>query len=114
MWAEGFASTAATTSATSRASIGDVRPVPNGSRIVAFLEIDSAAQSEKKKFWRKTVGRTCTTGNPDQFSTCSASQCCRCWGESVIAVRLICDTVICEIHEHLQINTLASHGRGGD
>jgi hypothetical protein len=35
---------------------------------------------------------TCTTGNPDQFSTCSPSQCCRCWGESVISIRLICET----------------------
>src|SRR5262249_39505646 len=56
-----------------------------------------AAQSRKKGFWRKTVGRTCTTGRPDQFNTCSPSQCCRCWGESVIFVRLICDTVICEM-----------------
>jgi hypothetical protein len=48
----------------------------------------------EKGCWRKTVGRTLTTGNPDQFSTCSQSQCCRCWGESVISVRLICETVI--------------------
>jgi hypothetical protein len=29
--------------------------------------------------------------------TCLASQCCRCWGESVVSVRLICDTVIWEM-----------------
>ena len=33
-----------TTSATSRLSIGDVRPAPKGSRIVPSLAIDSAAQ----------------------------------------------------------------------
>jgi hypothetical protein len=66
----------AMTSATSRTSTGDVRPLPNGSRIVLPFAIDSAAQAEKKMFWRKTVGRTCTTGNPDQFNACSASQCC--------------------------------------
>jgi hypothetical protein len=88
---------AAATAATSRASTGDVRPVPKGSWIVASLAIDSAAHARKKKFWRKTVARRCTTGNPDQFSTCWASQCCRRWGESVIAVRLICDTVIWEM-----------------
>src|SRR5260370_30335051 len=85
---------AAMTSATSLASIGEVRPVPNGSRIVESLAIDSSAHSEKNGCWRKTVGRTLTTGNPDQLSTCSQSHCCRCWGESVISVRLICETVI--------------------
>ncbi len=87
----------ATTSATSATSTGEVRPRPKGRRIVPSRAIDSAAQVVKKGFWRKTVARMCTTGNPDQFSTCSPSQCCRCWGESVIAVRLICDTVSCEI-----------------
>src|ERR1700677_3655724 len=85
---------AAIASATSRVSIGDVRPAPKGSRIVESLAMDSAAQAEKKKCWRKTVART---GTPDQFNTCSPNQCCRCCGESVISVRLIWDTVICEI-----------------
>jgi len=57
-----------TASATSRASTGDVRPVPKGSRIVASRAIDSAAQARKKKFCRNTVARTCTTGSPDQFA----------------------------------------------
>ena len=46
------------TCATSSASIGDVHPAPKGSRIVESLAIDSAAQAEKKKFWRKNVART--------------------------------------------------------
>src|SRR5882762_2452352 len=36
-------------------------------------------------------------GQSGPVSTCSPSQCCRCWGESVISVRLICDTVSWEI-----------------
>jgi hypothetical protein len=42
------------------------------------------------------VGRTLTTGNLDQLSTCWQSHCCR-WAESVISVRLICETVISEM-----------------
>jgi len=72
-------------------------PAPKGSWMVPSRLIDSAAQSRKKKFCRKMVGRTWTTGNPDQLSACSASQCCRCCGESVISVRLICDTVSWEM-----------------
>lgn len=45
----------------------------------------------------KTVGRMCVTGTPDQFNTCSESQCCCCWCESVISSRLISDTVICDM-----------------
>ena len=37
-----------------------------------------------------------TTGRPDQFSTCSASQCSRCWCDSAVLVAVICDTVICD------------------
>jgi hypothetical protein len=59
---------AAVTSAMSSVSTGDVRPEPNGSRIVPSRAIDSAAQDWKKKCCRKTVGRRWTTGNPDQFS----------------------------------------------
>jgi len=92
-WPPGCSRTAATTSATSRLSTGDVFAAPNGRRIVPSFAIDSAAHCEKKKCWRKTVARTCTTGKPDQFSACSPSQCKRCWRESVIAVRLICETV---------------------
>jgi hypothetical protein len=66
----GLAKIVAMTSATSLASIGEVRPVLNGSRIVESLAIDSAAHSEKNGCWRKTAGRTLTTGNPDQLSTC--------------------------------------------
>src|SRR5262249_37654979 len=88
---------AAITSATSSVSTGDVRPEPKGSRIVPSRAIDSAAQARKKKCWRKTVGRTWTTGSPDQLSACSASQCCRCCGESVVSARLICDIVIWEM-----------------
>ena len=48
----------AATSATSRASTGDVRPLPKGRRIVPSRAIDSAAHARKKKCWRKTVART--------------------------------------------------------
>ena len=47
--AGGLARTVAITSATSRASTGDVRPVPNGSRIVPSRAIDSAAQVEEEE-----------------------------------------------------------------
>src|ERR1700738_2783714 len=65
--------------------------------MVPSLAIDAAAMLEKKKCSKKTVDRTCTTGTPDQLRTCSPSQCCCCCGDSVILVRVICDTVICEI-----------------
>src|SRR6187401_1105164 len=97
MWEDGLSSTVAITAATSRTATGEVRPDPNGRRIAPSLAIDDAAHSEKKKCSRNAVARTCTTGRPDQFSTCSASQCCRCCGESVIVVRLICETVIWEM-----------------
>ena len=45
---------------------------------------------------KKAVGRRYTTGKPDQRSTCSASQCCFCWGLLVVSVSLISDTVICD------------------
>ena len=48
-------------------------------------------------FSMNTVGRTCTTGTPDQFMMCSASQCNRCWLDSDVLVRVICDTVICDM-----------------
>ena len=44
-----------------------------------------------------TVGRMRVTGRPDQFSMCSASQCSRCWWDSVVLVRTIWETVICYI-----------------
>src|SRR6266496_3460985 len=59
MWGKGLSSTAATTSATSRTATGDVRPEPNGRRIVPSLAIEDAAHAEKKKCSRNTVGRTC-------------------------------------------------------
>ena len=61
-------------SAPSRASTGAVFAAPNGRRIVSCLAIESAAHCEKKKCRRKTVARTWTTIEPDQFSACSPSQ----------------------------------------
>jgi hypothetical protein len=52
MWVVGLARMAATTSATSRTSTGEVRPEPNGSRMVLSAAMDSTAQARKKKFWR--------------------------------------------------------------
>src|SRR5262245_63348269 len=39
----------------------------------------------------------CTTGRPDQFSPCWASQCSRCWCDSAVLGAVICDTVICDM-----------------
>ena len=38
-----------------------------------------------------------TTGNPDQDRACSDSQCSLCCGLSVVALMLICETVICDM-----------------
>src|SRR5216683_6960634 len=106
---------AAMTPATSLASIGEVRPVLNGKRIVESLAIDSAAHSEKKGCWRKTVGRTLTTGNPDQFSTCSQSHCCRCWGEvRHLGKAHLRDRHLRDVDQHLQIRALPGHCSRGD
>ena len=48
-------------------------------------------------FSMKTVGRTCTTGTPDQLMMCSASQCSRCCLDSEVLVSVICETVICDM-----------------
>src|SRR6266403_4092636 len=92
----GLASSVATTRAASSAATGEVLPSPNGS----LISFDSLTESEvkiRKKPSRNTVGRTCTTGRPDQFNACSASQCSLCCGLGVVSVMLICETVICDI-----------------
>src|SRR6185503_10019428 len=92
----GLDNSAATTCPTSSAETGEVLPSPNGS----LIWFDSLTESEvkiRKKPSRNTVGRTCTTGRPDQFSACSASQCSLCCGLGVVAVMLICASVICDI-----------------
>src|SRR4030095_3131455 len=92
----GLASSGATTRATSSAATGEVLPSPNGS----LIWFDSLTESEvkiRKKPSRNTVGRTCTTGRPDQFSACSESQCSLCCGLAVVSVMLICESVICDI-----------------
>ena len=70
--------------------------MPNGSAIVPFSWIERAAIVVNSGVSRNAVGRMCTTGRPDQFSTCSASQCSRCWCDSAVLVAVICDTVICD------------------
>src|SRR5262245_13155582 len=87
---------AATACATSSAEIGEVLPSPIGSEITLARFTDDA-HSWRKKPSRKTVGRTCTTGSPDQSSACSASQCSLCCGLGVVSVMLICETVICDM-----------------
>src|SRR6516165_4146136 len=92
----GLASSAALTRATSCTATGDVLPSPNGS----LMQLDSLTESRvkgRKNPSRNTVGRTCTTGRPDQFSACSASQCSLCWGLGVVSLMLICETVICDM-----------------
>src|SRR3974390_3309887 len=92
----GVSSSVATTRATSSAATGEVLPSPNGN----LIRFDSLTESEvniRKKPSRNTVGRTCTTGKPDQFSACSASQCNLCCGLAVVSVMLICESVICDI-----------------
>src|SRR5258708_38967214 len=93
----GAMSTVAITSATSRAAIGDVRPEPNGSRIVSVLAVDEAAIVMKMGVSRNMGGLMCTTGRPDHSSTCSQSQCCRCWADSVVLGSVIWETVICDM-----------------
>ena len=92
----GSRSTVATTRATSSTATGEVRPAPNGRAIVPFSRIDRAAIVVNIGVSRNTVDRMCTTGRPDQFSTCSASQCSRCWCDSAVLVAVICETVICD------------------
>ena len=86
----------ATTRATSLTAIGEVRPVPKGSRMVPLSAIERAAAVVNNGLSKKRVGRTCTTGSPDQFSTCSDSQCSRWWCDSLMLSASIWDTLICE------------------
>ena len=83
--------------------------------IMPSLAIDSAAQGEKNGCWRNTVARTCTAGNPAQFSTCSPSQCWRYAGgnRSSRFSSLFDAGRVRDIDEHLQIATFACDGSGG-
>src|SRR5262252_5753918 len=92
----GSTSSVAITRATSITATGEVLPSPNGSLIWFDCLTDSGVKIRKKPS-RSTVGRTCTTGRPDQFSACSASQCNLCCGLAVVSVILICASVICDI-----------------
>src|SRR5260370_21326272 len=92
----GLASSTAITRATSSTATGEVLPSPNGSLIRSDSLTESGVKVRKKPS-RNTVGRTCTTGRPDQLSACSASQCSLCCGLGVVSVMLICDTRICDI-----------------
>jgi hypothetical protein len=77
IYGPGLVKIVAMTRATSSVVIGDVRPVPNGSRMMPLSAIERAAKFVNNGLSKKTVGRTCTTGSPDQLSTCSDSQCSR-------------------------------------
>src|SRR5215468_7766171 len=92
----GFSSSVATTRATSSAATGEVLPSPNGN-LIWFDCLTESGVRVRKKPSRNTVGRTCTTGRPDQFSACSESHCSLCCGLGVVSVVLICETVICDI-----------------
>src|SRR4051812_28629663 len=92
----GSTSIATTTRATSSTATGEVLPSPNGN-LIWFDSLTESAVSICKKPSNNTVGRTCTTGRPDQLSACSASQCNLCWGLRVVSVMLICERVICDM-----------------
>ena len=77
MYGPGPVKIVATTRATSSVVIGEVRPVPKGSRMVPLSAMVRAATVVNNGLSRNRVGRTCTTGSPDQLNTCSASQCIR-------------------------------------
>jgi len=74
MYGPGSVRILATTRATSSVVIGEVRPVPNGSRMVPLSAMEREFRVVNNGPSKKTVGRTCTTGSPDQLSTCSDSQ----------------------------------------
>jgi hypothetical protein len=82
-------------------------------------------QAEHKHSARRTPavvsGTATTTGRdrlgslqPDskQFSTCSQSQCCRCWGESLILLRQSAPRLLRDVDQHLQVG--ANHRAGSD
>ena len=75
------------------AEIGDVRPLPKGSASTPRSRTVCLARKVSNGLSRKTVGLTWITGSPDQFTTCSASQCRRCCLDSSVLVSVICDTV---------------------
>src|SRR3979411_1594584 len=96
MCGSGLASSATITRATSSTATGEVLPAPNGSLISFDFLTESEVKVEKKPS-RNTVGRTCTTGKPDQFSACSESDCSLCCGLAGVSVMLIWESVICDI-----------------
>jgi len=51
---------------------GEVRPVPNGRARTPRSRTDRRASTVNSGLSSNTVGRTWTTGTPDQFMTCSA------------------------------------------
>jgi hypothetical protein len=77
MYGPGSVRIVATTRATSSVAIGDEWPVPKGRRMVPLSAMEGAARVVNNGLSKKMVGRTCTTGSPDQLRTCSDSQCNR-------------------------------------
>ncbi len=65
--------------------------------MVPLSAMERAARVVNNGLSKKTVGRTCTTGSPDQLSTCSDSQCSRWWCDSLMLRASIWDTVIWEM-----------------
>src|SRR5262245_3902425 len=68
---------------------------PNGSSIWPRSRMVMLASV--KKVSRKMVGRIVTTGSPDHASTCSPSQCWRCWRLGLVCWMSISETVIWDI-----------------
>ena len=63
----------------------------------------------------RTVGRICTTGRPDQPSTCSACHCSRCCFDSTELTAVICEKRhLGEAHERLERADLAGDRGDGD
>jgi hypothetical protein len=79
---------------------GDRRGAPGAegqSQHIALAHGSPGQHTVNSGLSNNTVGRTRTTGTPDQFMICSASQNSRCWRDSWLLVRVICETVICDM-----------------
>src|SRR6266853_4882973 len=101
---------AAMTSATSLASIGAVRAVPNGNRIVESLAIDSAAQSEKKGVLEEDRGPDMDDGQSGPVQHLLAKPMLPLLGRvRHLGKAHLRDRHLRDIDHHLQIGALAGH-----
>ena len=105
----------AITSATSRASTGDVRPAPKGSRIVPSLAIDSAAQAEEEEVLEEDRGSDMHDGQARPVQHLLGQPMLPLLGRvRHLGQAHLRHGHLGDVDEHLQITTLARHGGGGD